>query len=130
MRRGDGGAVLYAIGAGCLTGNPCGGPYGMRGGLARRYVSSRCAEVDPAWPPQVLRPGRTVRQDRVTFGPSAHGASRYAFMIVSRTVLPPLSFRSTRKDTALAVAGCFTVTERAPWGLVVTVSGFQVRPPS
>lgn len=51
-------------------------------------------------------------------------------MTVSRTVLPPVSFGSTRKDTASAVAGCFTVTERAPFASVFTVSGFQVTPPS
>ncbi|CAM5605820.1 hypothetical protein STENM223S_03765 [Streptomyces tendae] len=37
--RGDGGAVLYAVGAGDVTGNPCGGRYAMTSDMARRYVS-------------------------------------------------------------------------------------------
>lgn len=61
---------------------------------------------------------------------SRHGASRYALVIVSVTVLPAVSFRYTRYDTALAVAGCLTLAVRAPVEPVVTGADFQVLPPS
>ncbi len=43
--RGDGGAVLHAVGAGDLTGNPWGGRYATTHGLTRRYVSP-CSRTD------------------------------------------------------------------------------------
>ncbi|NHI11757.1 hypothetical protein STPH2_7126 [Streptomyces sp. KO7888] len=47
-RRGDGGAVLHAVGAGDLTGNPCGGRYATASTLTRRYVS-------PCWSTEQTR---------------------------------------------------------------------------